>query len=196
VTHPADLDLVRRILEESGVDQSPPSPGWAAYLVALVEGLVERLRKWFPRPPGLGWLTPRVLTVMAAVLLLAVALTLLRMLALSRRRTRPPTPTRGATPAATLHVERDRPGWRAEVDRRLAMGEIRGALEAVWWFLALSISQARVDPSWTSFELLGRCGRRDLTPLANTMDRLVYGTKAPGSDDLRRLVGQLEKALS
>jgi hypothetical protein len=104
-------------------------------------------------------------------------------------------PAASAIPSAQPLAEHDREGWRREIDRRLAAGDLEGTLEALWWWFARSVSRDRVDPSWTSHELLARCARPDLTPLARVLDRLLYGQQRPRPDDVRRFVGRIEAAL-
>ena len=197
MTAPADLELVRRILEETGVDQTPPAPGWSAYFEALAEALAEWLVRHFPRLHGLASL-PRRLGPAAAVVGVALVVTVLFLIVrttLARRRlaagARPPRPA----PAAPPIVERGRREWRHELERRLAGGDVEGALEALWWWFARSVSSGRVDPAWTSRELLASSDRMDLMPEAGSLDRLLYGFDRPAADDLRRFLVRLEAAL-
>lgn len=194
---PADLELVRRILEQTGVDQTPPAPGWSAYFETLAEVFAEWLVRHFPRLQGLASL-PRRLGPAAAVVGVALVATVLLLIAratLRRRQVaalaRPPRPA----PAAPRVVERGRREWRHELERRLAGGDVEGALEALWWWFARSVSSGRVDAAWTSRELLASSDRMDLMPEAGSLDRLLYGFERPGTDDLRRFLVRLEAAL-
>jgi hypothetical protein len=194
----ADPVLVRRILQESGVDQTVPSPGWASYVEAVAEALFDWLRDRVPGMKALASLAkglgPTVAVVAAAAILLLL-LWLARGL-LSRRRlgsTARPAAVRAV--ASAVAEPRDRSGWRAQMESRLAGGDLTGALEALWWWLARSVSPGRVDPSWTSQELLARCGRIDLLPLVRTLDRLLYSPQRPTIDDVRRFAGRLEPLL-
>jgi hypothetical protein len=193
----ADLPVLRRVLEETRVDQTVPTPGWSGYAAAVAEAFFEWLRGVFPRLPRLDWIATRLgwfAVAIVGLLVLLIVVALLRMAAGGLRRPRaqpgspPPAPARPAP-------ERDRGAWRAEVDRRLAAADVAGALEALWWWFARSISAARVDPAWTSQELLAHCGRRDLAPFATTLDRLLYGSERPGPQDVRGFLGRLEAAL-
>jgi hypothetical protein len=92
--------------------------------------------------------------------------------------------------------ERGRADWRQELDRRLASGDVAGALEALWWWFAREVASEHVDASWTSHELLARCGRRELAPLATALDRLLYGAERPDVSDLLRFRGRIEEALA
>jgi len=197
MTSPADLDLVQRILKETGVDQTPPSPNWSGYLEAVAEAFAAWLRK---RVPGLDFLSSLPVSLgpavaLAGVIFVVAVLVVVMRTAVLRRRRAPARPTRPAATGAPRTPDRDRGAWREEIDRRLARGDIEGALEALWWWFARSVSAGRVDPSWTSRELLASCGRSDLTPTAGVLDRLLYGLERPRPEDLRRFVGRLEAAL-
>jgi hypothetical protein len=194
---PADLELVRRILEETGVEQTPPAPGWSAYLETLAVAVAEWLVRHFPSLQGLESL-PRRLGPAAAVVGVALVAAVLFMIArtvLRRRqiaaRARPAAPP----PSAPRIAERGRREWRHELERRLAAGDVEDALEALWWWFARSVSAGRVDPSWTSRELLASSDRAELTPEAGALDRLLYGFERPDADELRRFVIRLEAAL-
>jgi len=196
---PADLALLRRVLEETGVDQTVPSPSWSAYFERLIEAAGRWLVSHFPRLQGLASL-PRRLGPAAAflgiVFVVAVLFWVARMVVLRRRQagaTAPPA--KPPLPPASRVPERDRPAWRHEIERRLAAGDIEGALEALWWWFARSVCPGRVDPAWTSHELLASSGRADLAPVAGALDRLLYGFARPDADELRRFLGRLEAAL-
>jgi hypothetical protein len=199
VTPPADLALVHRLLEETGASRSHPPPGWSGYAEAVGKAFADWLQSRVPGLQGLSSLPAKLgpfVSVMAALLVAAILYAAAR--AAYRRRAQrhaaapaaPPAPS--ASPAV---VEHDRQDWRREIDRRLAAGDVDGTLEAVWWWFARSVSGGRVDPSWTSHELLARCSRTDLTPLARGLDRLLYGQQRPRPDDVRRFLGRLEAAL-
>jgi hypothetical protein len=199
MTSPADLALMRRILDETGVDQTVPTPSWSAYFDTLSEALAEWLVRHFPRLEGLASL-PRRLGPAAAVVAVALVVAVLAAMAWMalRRRRQPPAATRPATAAhlrASRPSERDRQAWRHEIERRLAAGDVEGALEALWWWFARSVSAGPIDPSWTSHELLACSGRADLTPVAGALDRLLYGYERPDAGHLRRFLGRLEAAL-
>ena len=194
---PADLELVRRILEETGVDQTPPAPGWSAYFETLAEAFAEWLVRHFPRLQGLQSL-PRRLGPAAALLGVALVVAVLFLIARTtvRRRQIAARARPAATAPATPRIlERGRREWRHELERRLAAGDVEGALEALWWWFARSVSAGRVDAAWTSRELLASSDRADLMPEAGTLDRLLYGFERPDADALRRFLVRLEAAL-
>ncbi len=90
--------------------------------------------------------------------------------------------------------------WLAELERRLAAGDMAGALEAAWWWLARSLAAERVDPAWTSRELLdrarlGRSRRQRLLPAVRQLDTLAYGPKAPRPSEIRAFVDHLAAQL-
>ena len=98
----------------------------------------------------------------------------------------------GAAAAALL----DAAAWRAELERRLAAGRAAEALEAAWWWLARSVAGDRVEPDWTSRDLLAQVRRNDLTDVVRRLDVLTYGPERPGLDEVRTLVGRLEAVLA
>jgi hypothetical protein len=93
-------------------------------------------------------------------------------------------------------AERSATAWRAELERRLAAGHIAEALEALWWWLARSVAASQAEPAWTSRDLVARSRREDLRDLVRRLDAFTYGPRRPAVEDLRRLVGGLEEALS
>jgi hypothetical protein len=198
VSAPADLGLVQRLLEETGAERTHPPPGWAGYAEVLVKAFVDWLRGRLPGLEGLSKLPVRfglLVAVVAAVLVAGLLYAVVRRTLRRKAGPRAASAAEPAVPSASLLVEHDRKGWRREIDRRLAAGDVEGTLEALWWWFARSVSRDRVEASWTSHELLARCARPDLTPLARVLDRLLYGQQRPGPDDLRRFVGRLEEAL-
>ena len=57
---------------------------------------------------------------------------------------------------------RGRKAWTLRLEALLAAGDVAGALAALRWWLACGIAAGEVDESWTTRELLERCGRTDL----------------------------------
>jgi hypothetical protein len=197
---PADPVLVRRILEETGVDQTAAAPSWSAYAEAVTEAFFAWLRARVPGLHGMASLARDAAPLVALVAVFAAA-GILYVLARSvlRRRRHPvplPTPTpAGAASPAVRAAQRDRSAWRAEMEAGLAAGDVTAALEALWWWFAYSLCAAAVDPSWTSEELLTRCGRVDLAAPARALDRLLYGSARPTVDEVRQFLGRLEALL-
>ena len=193
----ADPELVRRVLQESGVDQRVPGPGLAAYAESLIEALWRRLtdllRPFGPRLlPHMEWLA----FALAGAALLFLVILLAR--ALVRRRPRAsdaPAPLLAAERSEPRHW-RDREAWARAFEERCAKGDVAAALEAIWWFLATSIAPSEVDPAWTSGELLAESGRQDLTTVARGLDRMIYGSQRPAAPDLRHFFGRLREALA
>ncbi len=201
MTPRADLEVLQRVVRESGVDQNVPRPAWPGYARALAEAFSAWVERWFPRARGLheiGGAIGAWMTVAAAVLVLAVLAFVVRAVLQTRRRRRaagaasPPY----RVPAAAGPPERDRGAWRREIEGRLGAGDLSGALEALWWWFARAVSDARVDPAWTSRELLAHANRPDLAPLAVALDRLLYGAERPGAEAIRRFLRRGEEALA
>jgi hypothetical protein len=199
VSTPADLALIHRLLEETGAAQTHPPPGWSGYVEALAQAFAEWLSHRVPGLQGLSTLPAKLgpLAVVVGAVLVASLLYAVRRAALRRRLDRhaAASPAAPSPSTASPAIEHDRRAWRQEIDRRLAAGNVEGALEALWWWFARSVSADRVDSSWTSHELLARCARADLAPLARALDRLLYGSERPRPEDLRRFLGRLEAGL-
>jgi hypothetical protein len=194
----ADPVLVRRVLEETGVDQTVATPGWAGYAEAVAEAAFAWVRARVPAAEALSSLVrgmAPVAALVAGIAALGVLYLLVRSV-LRRRRGRAAFPAAAKPRSAIVpEVQRGRAGWKMEMDRRLAAGDVAGALEALWWWFAHSLCPAAVDRSWTSQELLARCGRPDLGPPARALDRLIYGSHRPDADEVRRFVGRVETLL-
>jgi hypothetical protein len=194
----ANPALVRRVLEETGVDQTVATPGWSGYAEAVAQAAFAWLHARFPAAETLSSLARGMApgVALAAGIAAVGLLYLLVRSVLRRRRGRARAPaTPEPRPAVVDEIQRGRSGWRMEMDRRLAAGDVAGALEALWWWFAHSVCPAAVDRSWTSQELLARSGRRDLAAPARALDRLIYGSGRPTADEVRRFLGQLETLL-
>lgn len=196
---PADLDVLERVLHESGVDQKAADASWSGYLVAVMEAAVAWLQARLPSLRGLRHL-PETLgpaAGVAAIALVVIALVIAVHAAFQarRRRVAPVHAFTRTLPAAAPTPDRDRDGWRREIERGLAAGDLRAALEALWWWFARTLTTARVDPAWTSRELLAHSGRRELGGLALALDRLLYGAARPQAADIRAFLSRAEEAL-
>lgn len=210
----ADPEALREVLEGRTIETTPWRPQLGDYLEHLVTSGWQAVRDFFQAvfgglfDFGTGTFTTAI-TVLQVVIGLLVALGLYALLRqwLARRRAGSgdvalpaAAPKAGPSPA-----ERD---WQAELAARLAAGDGRGSLEALWWWLARQLDAGPaagespvwpdpVDPSWTTRELLGRRGRSDLRVPGRALDRLLYAEAAPQAsavaalfDDLRRALGR------
>lgn len=190
----ADHALLERLLRESGVDRTAPSGSHLEYLANLLQAIMGWLGNQV-RP--LAWVLRSdvakvLLWIVVAGIFVALGLFLARRVRTFRRRkhvslegTRQPEA-----------VEKQDSDWRREIEARLLRGDVAAALEALWWWLARALCGPRADASWTSRELLFQAGRGDLRPLANTLDRLVYGAGSPHPDEVRRLLARFEDSLA
>jgi len=194
----ADPAFVRRVLEETGVDQTVATPGWSGYAEAVAEAAFAWLHARFPAAETLTSLARGMAPVVAVVAGIAALVLLYLLIRSVLRRRRGPAPVAATVkpgPAIVPEIQRGRLGWKMEMDRRLAAGDVAGALEALWWWFAHSLCPAAVDRSWTSQELLARCGRLDLAAPARALDRLIYGSDRPTADAVRRFLSRLEGLL-
>ncbi len=193
----ADQVLMKRVLAESGVEQTPVPPetsylgdlGRAAQR-AMIDALIAGIKK-------LNVPEPLVRVVAWGLAVLAVLLIAWVAFSWWKRRRRGKEEGEGSVAALDVPPSRRTThAWRAELDRRLAEGRIAEALEALWWWLARSLAGDRAEPDWTSRDLVARAGRNDLRDLIRRLDAFTYGPRPPGIDDLRHLVGRLEEALA
>jgi len=195
---PADPAAAARVLHEARVDTAIDPPSWTGYVEALLESLVDRLsgyglplRDFLQSYSGL----PRLVTygLLAVVVLLAA----LVVIAFLQQRARG-LGRAGAARTVTSRpraAARDAAFWRAEAERRLARGALGPALEALWWWFALSAARD-VPESCTSRELIVRARRPDLAAPARELDRLLYGPQRPQADDVRALAERLSQVLA
>jgi hypothetical protein len=196
----ADREVLAEALQ--GV-QGTPLPPEASYLRDLSTTFWNAVGSLLAR--GIERLDlPRWLVIGFVVLLVAVLLAVLVRLVFflwRSRRGSAPRPEEGedvrrvaALPAR--ETDWDAAAWRAELDRCLAEGRVAEGLRAAWWWMARSVAGERVEPDWTSRDLVARSGRYELRDVARGLDTLIYGPERPGLDDLRRLVGRMEAALA
>jgi ABC-type amino acid transport system permease subunit len=179
------------------VERVASRPRAAEYLEALSEAFRRWLLRFIARHgdlwEGVSW-SLRILAwvlVGAAILLLVLAI-----VRLARRRKRVAAPVAAAVPGgSSTPLPLDAAGWRLRVERRLAAGQIEGALEALWWWFATSIAR-EVDPSWTSRELLLAARRSDLATAAIELDRAIYGSHRPAAPEVSGLASRLEESIA
>jgi hypothetical protein len=195
----ADHALVERIVAETRVETTPVTPGWTGWIEALSTAALQWIGDRIPGMPRLDWLAESAgpAAKVVGVMLVGVLLYLIARLLIAGRAARPTRPPAAA--AARSHAAaapgRDAASWRREFERRLADGDLPAALRALWWWFARAVSPGHVDESWTTRELLARCGRADLGPLAGALDQWLYGTRKPGGDELAGFLGRAEAAL-
>ena len=197
----AHRELLARVLAETRVVTVRDEAGWSAWLIERIGRAWASLMDHLVRAFDAVDVGNRPLLAIAAGIGLAVAAALVWQLvaAVQRRRTRRP-PAGDAGVAAVAASEGPTAGWgadawRTEIDRRLAAGRVREALEAVWWWLARALAGPRAAASWTGRELLAHSRRPDLAPLLGRLDAFAYGPAPPGSVAVRELTRGLEGRL-
>lgn len=197
---PADHLLLERVLRETGVATVPSRPGLADYMLVIARAVAERLgHAMGPLGDLLRPHAPLLLLATKVFVLTVLGILLLVLIRWIRRRRALPRPEPGSIATAVSGSDREDPGletWASEMERHLEAGDVRGALEALWWWLARSLCGPRADPSWTSRELLDRARRPDLRAFAAAFDRLAYGREAPRATDVRELMSRLRSVLA
>lgn len=198
-----DPVLVERLLREGRAQAVPVAPGLGDYVVDLVQRALEGLGHWWSPLRDLLGAHPGFIRGAALAIGLAAVVAILAVAFGIVVRARAPrlAAARDVTLAATTGAGRpaggrDAAAWRAEMERRLAAADLRGAVEAAWWWVAASVAGGPPDPAWTTRELVGRAGRRDLVPAVRDLDRLAYGPAAIRPDEVRRLARTLEAVLA
>jgi hypothetical protein len=198
MNHAADAEVLQRVLRESGVDQTVAAPSWGGYGVAVLERFFRWVNGHWPHLGFLerlsGLVGPGLILAVIGLVVLVLVLVARSMLDARRRRAAAPSPVL-TIPTRTPVLEKSREGWRQEIERRLAAGDLAGALEALWWWFARALTSARVDPAWTSRELLAHARRPDLGGLALGLDRLLYGPSRPRAEDIDGFLRHAEEAL-
>jgi len=191
-----DESAVRRIVAANDIDAVVPQVGWQGWIQDAAEAFVRWVGELIGRSlravgvtaPGLEW-AAAVVVGLALVLLVVVALRAIR------RRQAPRATEAAADRPSAEATARDAQAWRRRLDEALTAGDVPGALEAAWWWLARSLGAEVVDPAWTSGELVRRCRREDLRPPVGVLDGLAYGARVPSVAEVRSLVERLEGAL-
>jgi hypothetical protein len=89
--------------------------------------------------------------------------------------------------------------WQ-ELQRALDQGQIADALAALWWWLARAVAGYAADATWTTRQLLAFQGSRvtaqpHLVKLCRQLDRMIYGPRKVGLDEVRELAGELRSAV-
>jgi hypothetical protein len=195
----ADQELLARVMEEQAVARALPEPSWLDYLWHVLRAAVEAvIRPFLSRLDGLPMEgLARALAIGAVAVAAALAVGLAVRFLRRRRRAHETVPGGVAAGDVPCADEGRRPAeaWRAELETRLARGDVASALEALWWWLATTVAREPVDASWTTRELLARAGRPDLGAFSAGLDRLAYAAARPRADEVRGFLERLEAAL-
>lgn len=198
----ARQEMLRRLALEEGVVTKASSPGVGEYSRDLSEALMTAISDWLLSwVPGVGEvlapLTPTILygllAVVAAMVIFFVARRWLAKSSASKRTEK--TPSQVVLPSTPGRNGKTSDRWAETFERCLEQDQVAAALEALWWWLATEVSHGPADPTWTSRELLGQAQRSDLRPLADRLDRLMYGADAPRSEQVRALFEDLQGAV-
>ncbi|MEW6366904.1 MAG: hypothetical protein AB1714_19935 [Acidobacteriota bacterium] len=197
---PSDKVLLEKVVTETGVETTPPKPAWTDYVALLVETLLRRLAEALdPLGRGITRLVSyagyAAAALLAAATIAGVTLAARFLIETLRARRKPVTasvqvllPPGESTPAAST--------LRGMIEQRLGAGDVAGAIESLWWWLATMLVGAGADASWTTRELILRAGRKDLMPACRTMDRMIYGSARPTIPEIRLFVSRLDKEIA
>jgi|GEM_PF-1163265 len=201
----ADRELLERLQQTADVRTAPPEPGIGEYFNYLVQQLTAWVKGLLTRgaerigldDPAIQHLVAKVLLWSAGLLAVATLAHLLFRLVQYRRRqpgvfSAPATEPRAPQGALTDSLE----SWHRRLQARLAAGDTLGALEALWWWLGTRLAGERLDPAWTSRELLRHTGQAGLRPDVLSLDRLRYGPGSPALAAVSDLSQRLQRQLA
>jgi hypothetical protein len=202
----ADHRLVEKLVSESRVNSSPPRPSPTLYFKDLVGSVIAWIGGIVSISPGMIELLAEVITWMA-LLLFGTAIGVLIVLVLRMRRRhsrRSRQPANGDLAELSMHAVSslwDDPEtcWQ-ELQRALDQGQIADALAALWWWLARAVAGCAADATWTTRQLLAFQGSRltaqpELVKLCRRLDRMIYGPRQVGVDEVHQLAGELRSAV-
>lgn len=200
VLHAADEGLLRRVFAETRAVRKPSGPELTDYFGALAHAFTRWLKGLFATRPSLAenlTLTVEILAIAAVGLALGLsAVAILRRVRAAARPRGPAVPRLGWTEADGQAPALDRSAWRREIQSRLERGDVEGALEALWWWLAASlIADEPIDESWTTRELLVRARRPELARAGFVLDGLMYGRTSPSRADVGACLARFEEKL-
>jgi hypothetical protein len=198
--HSADAKLLDRVLAETEVVRQPPSPSLTGYVGAWNEAIAHWIVEFFNARPGVARSIVFAVEI-AGIAIVVVAVVMLAVILSRRLRPRrapvEPTPPGWSRVPAAAAAGRDPSFWKSEIEARLARGDVAGALEALWWWLAASLLPGkRVDTSWTTRELFAQARRPELFSMLATLDVLMYGRGAPSAGAVSACVSRLEGILA
>ena len=198
--HAADEGLLRRVFARHACRREPSGPVLTEYVGALARAFMRWLTDAFHVRPSLAenlTLGVEIFAIAAVGLglgLLAVAV-LRRVRAFGGPRG-PASPRLDWAEADGRPPALDRSAWRREIESRLKSGDVAGALEALWWWLAASLTvNEAIDESWTTRELLVRARRPELLRAGFGLDVLMYGRTSPSVADVGACLARFEKEL-
>ena len=176
----AELEAARAVLDASGVQTRIPAPGWGDWLNSVLvqfgEALSGFLQGLFGPLPA--FLSADVIGWTLLALLLAACFGLILYAVRSRRSTTKPDLVFETVAGQVSHDADTEDFWRQLFEQRLAGGELRPALEALWQWLARRLVPQKSDTVrtqvWTGRELLTQSRRSDLRDLVTQLERLSY----------------------
>ena len=194
----ADPKALRLALAEAKADGQLPTVGMLDYIADLLRwlqrgvfGVFERVAPWSERPVVERIVIYAALgtALLAAFLVAVIAARRWR----KRRALRAAEPSAVPLPAAPALPAGDARWWQGELQRRLAEGRLRPALEAAWWWTARRLDPPGLDPSWTSGDLLRRSGAPSLRMPLRRLDRQLWRGGALVREDVESVVADLAR---
>jgi len=191
----ADPEALRRALAEAKADSELPGPGMFDYAVDLARALRDWIFGALERVPWAGLPTFERIALFTALggSALAVVIVLWAVVRRWRKRraARQTTAEVVPVPAAAEPPSGDASWWQRELQRRLAEGRLRAALEAAWWWTARRLDPPGLDSSWTTGDLLRKGGAAALRSPLRRLDRQLWGGGALRRDEVESVVAEL-----
>ena len=191
----ADPEALRRALAEAKSESKLPGPGALDYAVDLARWLRDRLFGALERVEWAGLPVVERVAIYAALgaaLLAALVVLVVAVRRWRRALTRHEGPASAVPlPAVPALPSGDAGWWQGELQRRLAEGRLRPALEAAWWWTARRLDPPGLDPSWTSGDLLHKSGAAALRRPLRRLDRQLWGSGELRRDEVESVVAEL-----
>jgi hypothetical protein len=198
----ADRPVLDRVFQEAHLSERVPTPHVGDWLAWRTSRIVHRVREWIGDQAAAGSaLVSIVLTVGLILVVVAIVAGVIGLVALAssavrgRRRDRAHDAVDPDLRAPIAEVRGPR-WWSDALDRALEGGDPRAALEALWWWLAGTLSGSEVASSWTCRDLLRNATRTDLRVPLRRLERLTYHPAEGSLADVAGLASELRTLVS
>ncbi len=198
---PVDRELLQQIIEEQQIQTQAPRPQFGDYLgdlsAAFESWLEDKLSStnWNPLADQIARVAALVLSAGILLVLLVFCVRLLFRAAGKAKAEAAVLAQRPLPESAALDGDEQARILARDLEAQLRAGLIAAALRSLWLWLALRLAPARVDPSWTSRELVQRSGRFEFWPQMQKLDGWIYGEVKPEAQQVRQLWQSLTERL-
>lgn len=197
-TATADRDTLERLAQSTEVDTEAVQPGIGVWFDDATHAMGQWWLELFAdRLGSVSWFAYEgTLWVLRALFVVLVVLAGLFVARLIRR-------PRTELPAGEVHRPKAEsepvPGaarWLRRMEECLADGDVRGASQALWWWVASRLGDDALgdggpDAAWTTRELLHHThAPGEMQRLGDRLDAMIYGPQMPTVEGVRELQSQ------